>query len=279
MLRDSQKRAEFLLNLTSIVIAVIFLFPIYWIFVNSLKTDAEIFALHPTIIPRSISFKAYIEQVFGEYNIIRAFGNSLIIAVPSMIISIVLSIPAAYGLARFQIFGKKLIIQSFLVTQMMPATLLLAPMFIIYNKIGIINTYMAPILSSCTAGIPFTVLIMRTYFLSIPKELEDSARIDGCNAFTAFLRIITPLASPGIITAATFSFLFAWGDLMYSLTFLNEQAMRPMTAGIYNFMGQYGIQWNKIMAFGTITIIPVVLIFIFLQKYIISGLTSGAVKE
>lgn len=123
------------------------------------------------------------------------------------------------------------------------------------------------------------MLILRTYFLGLPKELEDSAKIDGCNTLTAFIRIMLPISYPGIIMTAAFSFLFAWGDLAYSLTFITTPAKRTMTAGIYYFMGKYGMEWNKIMAFGVILVLPVVLIFIFLQKYIIGGLTSGAVKE
>ncbi len=196
-----------------------------------------------------------------------------------MIISVCLSVPAAYGLARFKIRGKKVLIHSFLLTQLMPATLLLTPMFILFKKIGITNTFWAPIIATCTTAIPFSVMILRTYFLTLPKELEDSAKIDGCTLFQAFIRIILPIAYPGIIMVATFSFLFGWGDLIYSLTFISNQSMRPITAGIYNFIGRYGIQWNRIMAFGTVVIIPVVLIFIFLQKYILGGLTSGAVKQ
>ncbi|MNJ68490.1 Inner membrane ABC transporter permease protein YcjP [compost metagenome] len=122
------------------------------------------------------------------------------------------------------------------------------------------------------------MLILRTYFLNAPKELEDAAMIDGCNRFTAFLRIMIPISYPGIIVSATFSFLFAWGDLIYSMTFISDSAMWPLTAGVYNSMGKYGIQWNNLLSFATITVLPVLAMFIVLQRYIISGLTNGAVK-
>jgi ABC-type sugar transport system, permease component len=166
----------------------------------------------------------------------------------------------------------------FLVTQMLPATLILTPLYLIFNKLNLIDTYFAPILADMTIGIPFVILILRTYFLSLPKELEDSAKIDGCNTFTSFLKIMLPISTPGVIMCAVFSFLFAWGDLAYSLTFVSSESMRSMTAGIYNFIGKYGIQWNCIMAYGTVITIPVIIIFVFLQKYIVSGLTTGAVK-
>jgi multiple sugar transport system permease protein len=195
-----------------------------------------------------------------------------------MIGACLLAIPGAYGLARFKLKGSKLFILLFLVTQMLPSTLLLTPLFLTFNKLGLIDTYLAPILADMTIGIPFVILILRTYFLALPKELEDSAKIDGCNAFTSFIRIMLPISYPGIIMCAVFSFLFAWGDLAYSLTFIESENMRSLTAGIYNFIGKYGIQWNCIMAYGTVITLPVLAIFIFLQKYIVSGLTNGAVK-
>ena len=275
----NEKQKNILLNAIAVCIGVFFLFPLYWIVVSSLKTDVEIFASPPTFVPHNLTFMPYVEQLTGPNSILRSFANSCIIATSSMVISVLLAIPAAYGLARFPMRGTKLFIMTFLVTQMLPVTLTLTPMFLIYKNIGILNTFLAPILSDATISIPFVILILRTYFLSLPKELEDSAKIDGCNTLTAFIRIMLPISYPGIIMAAAFSFLFAWGDLAYSLTFVSSPEARTMTAGIYNFMGKYGTQWNKIMAFGTLLALPVVAIFIMLQKYIVSGLTNGAVKE
>lgn len=276
---ENRKVKRIILNAVSVIIAVVLLFPLYWMLVTSLKFEADIFKSHPSLFPERIFVDSYVSQLgSGQYNMFRSFFNSAVIAVSVLVISTILSIPAAYGLARFRFYGKKLFILLFLVTQMLPAVFVLTPLFIIFNKTGILYTYLSPIIADCTIGIPFSVLILRTYFLSIPKELDDSAKIDGCNHFTAFLRIMVPIAYPGVIVAAVFSFLFAWGDLVYGMTFINKQEMRPITAGIFNFMGQYGIAWNYLMAFGVVTILPVVLIFIFMQKYIISGLTNGAVK-
>lgn len=268
-----------LLNLLALAACLMFLFPIYWMFIASIKTEMEIFRSPPTFFPQELHFDTYINQFANEqYNIYRAFLNSLIIATGTMVISTVLSIPAAYGLARYKLHGMRLFILLFLITQMLPASLILTPLFIIFQKIGAINTYIAPILADATIAIPFAVLILRTYFLTLPKELEDSAKIDGCNLMTTFVRIMLPLAAPGVVVASVFSFLFAWGDLAYSLTFINSPELRPMTAGIYHFLGYLGVSWNSLMAFGVVTILPVLLIFIFVQKYIISGLTNGAIK-
>jgi multiple sugar transport system permease protein len=140
------------------------------------------------------------------------------------------------------------------------------------------NTWGAPILADATIGIPFSVLILKNYFASIPRDLEEAAYIDGCRRFSAFLRILVPVAKPGVAVCAIFSFLYAWGDLAYGMTFILEQPMRPITAGIFNFMGQYGTKWSYLSAFAVVSMIPVAIIFIFMQKYIITGMTAGAVK-
>lgn len=276
VLKEKQKNV--ILCIIATIIACIMLFPIYWIIVSSFKTNAEIFASPPTFIPKVFTISTYTEQFIGKNNILISFANSCKIAISSMILSCILAVPAGYGLARFKMRGKKFFIILFLITQMLPVTLILTPMFLVYKNLHILDTAIAPILSDTTISVPFVVLILRTYFLGLPKELEDSAKIDGCNTFTAFTRIMLPISYPGLIMTAAFSFLFAWGDLAYSLTFISTAEKRTMTAGIYNFMGKYGIQWNKIMAFGVLLVTPVVLIFIFLQKYIVGGLTNGAVK-
>jgi len=276
ILKDKQK--NIILCCVSIFIACIMLFPIYWIVVSSFKTNTEIFASPPTFIPKEFTLSSYTAQFEGKSSILVTFGNSCKVAFTSMILSCALAIPAGYGLARFRMRGKKSFIMIFLVTQMLPVALILTPMFMVYKNLHLLDTLWAPILSDATISVPFVVLILRTYFLALPRELEDSARIDGCNTFTAFTKIMLPISYPGLIMTAAFSFLYAWGDLAYSLTFLTSPEKRTMTASIYNFMGKYGIQWNSIMAYGVLLVLPVVLVFIFLQKYIIGGLTNGAVK-
>ncbi len=268
-------------NIVAIVIGIIFLFPIYWIIVTSLKPSSEIFRIPQTLFPVKPQLNTYIEQFHGEKNLLLSLKNSLITAISSMVLSLSLGIPAAYGLVRFKIKIniKRAFIFVFLITQMLPASLVLTPLFLFYIKLNILNSYLAPILSTATISIPFIVLILRPYFLSSPKSLEDAARIDGCSIIGSFFRIILPIAKPGIITASVFSFLFAWNDLIYSMTFNTDSRMRPLTSGIYNYITKYGLEWNYIMAFGVILVVPVILVFILLQKHIISGITQGAVKE
>jgi multiple sugar transport system permease protein len=214
----------------------------------------------------------------GDFNMFRSFGNSMVIAVGALCISVILAVPASYGIARYEFKGRRGVVLFFLITQMLPVSVLLTPVFIIFKNLKLLNSPWSAIIADATIGIPFSILILKNYFAAIPAELEEAAIIDGCGKFGAFLRIIIPVALPGITVCAVFSFLYAWGDLAYGMTFIQDQANRPITAGIFNFMGQYGTRWSYLTAFAVVTIIPVALIFIFMQKYIVSGLTSGAVK-
>lgn len=260
------------------IVFIIFIFPLYWMLVTALKSQVEIFQVPTPLWPKDLTFDAFKEQLSVSGDTLQGFKNSLIIACGATVISTILSIPAAYGLARFRFSGRKILILYFLMTQMLPSTLLLTSLYIMFSKAGLLNSYWAPILADATLGIPFSIIILRTYFLSIPKELDEAAKIDGCNSITSFTKVIFPIAKPGVIVAAVFSFVYAWGDLIYGITFITDPKMRPITSSIYNYVQQYQTLWNSTMAFGIVAIFPVVLIFIFMQKYIVSGLTNGAVK-
>lgn len=263
----------------SVVILIVLLFPLYWTLVTSLKTEQEIFQIPPTLWPNVLNTKSYTAQLdHGDFNMFRSFGNSLLISLGATVISVVLAVPASYGIAKYKFRFCKGVLLTFLVTQMLPVSVLLTPMFLMFKNMHLYNTWLSAILADATIGIPFSVLILKNYFASIPNEMEEAAYIDGCGKFGSFFRVLIPIAKPGIIVCAIFSFLYAWGDLAYSMTFILEQEARPITAGIYNFMGQYGTKWSYLTAYAIVTIIPVALIFIFMQKYIISGMTSGAVK-
>lgn len=268
-----------ILSVCSILLLCVLLFPLFWILSTSLKTEQEIFRIPPTIIPETLNLNSYAAQIeTGDFNMFRSFANSFIISTGATFISVILAVPASYGIAKYRFRGRKIMLLSFLVTQMLPVAVLLTPMFILFKGMNLYNTAGAAILADATIGIPFSILILKNYFASIPRELEEAAYIDGCNHFSAFIRVLIPIAKPGVMVCGIFSFLYAWGDLAYGMTFILDQQKRPITAGIFNFMGQYGTKWSYLTAFAVVTIIPVALIFIFMQKYIISGMTSGAVK-
>ncbi len=273
------RNKNIILCIVSTALLCLLLFPLYWALITSLKTEQEIFQNPPTFYPHLLNLKSYAAQVeTGDFNMFRSFGNSFLISVGATLIAVVLAVPASYGIAKYHFRGRKMMLLGFLVTQMLPVSVLLTPMFIMFKNMHVYNTWVSAVLADATIGIPFSVLILKNYFSSIPKDLEEAAYLDGCNRFTAFVRILIPIAKPGVMVCAIFSFLYAWGDLAYGMTFILDQEKRPITAGIFNFMGQYGTKWSYLTAFAVVTIIPVALIFIFMQKYIVSGMTSGAVK-
>lgn len=274
--KDSRK--GMLYFLAGLIVFCILMFPLYWMLVTALKSQVEIFEIPTPLWPRNLTFEAFQKQLSLSSDTLRGFKNSAIISIMAMLIATVLSIPAAYGLARFKFRAKKGIILTFLITQMLPSTLVLTSLYIWFADVHMINNFWAPILSDATIGLPFSVIILRTYFISIPKELDEAAEIDGCGHLKSFVYIMLPIARPGVVVAAVFSFVYAWGDLIYGLTFMTDPNMRPITSSIYNYVQQYQTLWNSTMAFGIIAIFPIVLIFILMQKYIVSGLTNGAIK-
>ena len=273
-----ESRSKLVSFLVGGLVFLVFIFPLYWMVVTALKTQVEIFSIPTPLWPENLTFDAFAKQLSSSGDTLRGFKNSLIISCGATVIATVLAIPAASGLARFRFGARRGLVLFFLITQMLPSTLVLTSLYIMFSKMHLLNTYWAPILADATLGIPFSIIILRTYFVSIPKELDEAAKIDGCGHVSAFTKIMLPIAKPGIVVAAVFSFVYAWGDLIYGITFITNPNMRPITSSIYNYVQQYQTLWNSTMAFGIIAITPVVLIFIFMQKYIVSGLTNGAVK-
>ncbi|SDK47008.1 carbohydrate ABC transporter permease [Sediminibacillus albus] len=270
------RRKEWALNILGIVFVLIFLFPVYWMIITAFKSQSEIFQSTPTFWPKDFQLTSFID-IFKD-NVGQYFLNSFMIAGLATILVLVLAVPSAYGLARFNVRGKNPMILLFLVTQMLPATVILTPLFIVFNNFHLLNTYWGPVLTCATLGVPFSVLILRTFFLGIPKELEEAASIDGCGRFKTFIRVIVPISYPSIVVCGAISFFFSWGDLIFSMTFNRNQDLWPLTAGIYNAIGRYGIEWNDLMAFATVSVLPVIVIFIILQKQLVKGLVSGSIK-
>ena len=276
--KTKQGRKNVLYCVIAILIAIVFLFPIYWLLSMSFKTDAESFGKIVTYYPHDFTLDPWIQN-FSDKDFLRSLKNSSLIALLSMVISIGFGVPTAYGMGRYKVPGSKGFLLSFLVTQMLPASLMLTPMYLIFNKIGLLGTYLGPALAISSGSIPFIVVTLRPYFKGIPTSLDDAARIDGCGVLRSFLLIMLPTIKTGIITVVVISFLNGWNDLVYSMTFNVKPEMRPLTANIYKFQNKYGTKWNCIMAYGAILVLPVVILFVFLQKYIVGGLTAGSVKE
>lgn len=274
----NSSRKKMLYNIIAVSAAAILLFPLVWIILNSFKSNTEMFVRPISLLPKEFSVEGYL-TLLKDHHVLRSAVNSAVFAFGALLIGLCLGVPAAYGLARYRVRGTKAVLFLFLVTQLMPASVILTPLFMIFNKLHLLNTYLAPILSVATISVPFVVITTRPYFLSLPLELEEAARIDGCNAFKAFLLVILPVARSGLITASCIAFIYGWNDLIFSMTFITNDKLRPLTNLFYMLMPVEGIEWSAIMALATIVVLPIIILFVSLQKFIVSGLTSGAVKS
>ena len=265
-------------SIIAILIGIVFLFPIYWLVQISFKSDAETFGKVLSYFPREFTFEPWLVNLTDK-TFLMSLRNSFINGFLTMLITLVLGIPAAYGMGRYKVKGSNVFLLTFLVSQMLPASLTLTPMYLIFNKIGFLGTHFTAPVAIAAASIPFAIVTLRPYFKTIPVALDEAARLDGCGTVRAFLSVMLPAVKTGIITIVVISFLNGWNDLVFSMTFNVGETTRPLTANIYKFQNAYGTKWNCIMAYGTILVSPVVILFIFLQKYIIGGLTAGAVKD
>ena len=266
------------LSVIAVIIAVVFLFPIYWMLQLSFKSDMETFGKVLTYFPHEFTIDPWMANL-GDKDFIASLRNSFLNGLLTMVLTMLFGIPAAYGMGRYKVRGYQAFLLVFLVAQMLPASLMLTPMYLTFSKMHLLGTYAAPPIAIAAGSVPFAVVTLRPYFKSVPVTLDEAARIDGCNALQAFFLVMIPAVKTGIITIVTISFLNGWNDLMYSMTFNVKPEMRPLTANIHKFQSKYGTKWNCIMAYGAILVLPVIFMFIFLQKYIVGGMTAGAVKE
>lgn len=256
----------------------IYLFPVYWMVATSLKSSSDIFATPPKLFPLPPNFTAYQVQVIENPVLITVFVNSTIIGVGTMILTLLLAIPGVYGLARLKLRGSGLMLLFMLIGQLLPSIVIAGPLFILFSRIGLLNTHFGLILADTTFTLPFSVIILRPFFLAVPSELEAAAKVDGCTQIGVLWRIVIPYVRPGLITVAAFAFLIAWGEFVFALS-LNPRTNQPVTVALNKFIGQYGTQWNNLMAVSTVIAVPIIVIFASLQRFIVGGLTSGAVKE
>ena len=258
-----------------VLLTALMLFPLYWMLINSFETTQEMFSIPVALFPLHLTIDPYISVLQTQ---LPHLGTSLVVAVGSALISVLIATPAAYALAHFRLRVTLLLIFCLLLTQMIPTVTLATPMFLIFNQFNLLNSYLGLILADTTYAVPFAVLILRTFFLSVPYELAQAAFVDGTGEWGAFVRVILPLIAPGVITAGLFAFLFAWGDFIYALTLNTTNTIQPVTLSIYTYIGQYSDFWNSAMAVATLASIPTAILLVLFQRYITAGLTAGAIK-
>ena len=252
-------------------------FPFLWMVSTSLKNNKELFTIPPTIIPSEFNFDSYMkilkESKFGLY-----FWNSIKVAGLTTVLAMSVSIMAGLGFSRFIFRGQNFLRTLLLVAQLFPLVLLVTPYYSIMSSLKLIDTHASLILAYASFTIPFSVWMLTNYFSALPGELEEAAMIDGCSQGKALIKVTIPLSVPGIVATAINSFILAWNEFLFANTFINSPTLRTLPIGLRSFMGEFSIEWNVLMAGSVICTIPVVIMFIFLQKKIVAGMTNGAVK-
>lgn len=278
MTLKQRRRLQMTAVFAALVVASAFVIvPVLWMFSTSIKTIEEMFSLPLKWIPDTVSWDAY-KRIWTDYPFGRYIFNSLFVVSGATMISLLVSCLAGYGASRFRFFGRTAFLTFLLITQMFPSIMLLIPYFKLMKTLGLINTYGGLILAYVSFTIPLASWLMLGYFESIPKELDAAASIDGASRFRIFWQIIMPLALPGAAATAIYAFIVGWNEYIFALVLASDVKMKTVPVGIGELIGQYRIAWNDMMAVALVVSVPLIIIFLYLQKYLVSSLTAGAVK-
>jgi len=263
-----------------IIIIILFLIcPIIWMFTTSFKSNMAVYKIPPEWIPENPTFNNYL-SILKDKLFITYYFNNFINSGIATLVTIIVSVLGGYTFSRYKFKGSNSIILALLSTQMFPVVAIISALYITYKNIGLLNTRLGLILALTSATIPFCTLLMKSFFDGIPKALEEAAYIDGCGRFSALTKVIFPLMSPGILAIGLYAFLISWDDYLYCLTLISNDKLRTLSTGIYlRYLGELSYDWANVMTVSVMASIPLLILFIFLQKYMIQGLTAGAVKE
>ena len=260
------------------LLASLVLIPVLWMVSTAFKSYGETIAKPPRWIPQQISFEAF-GRLWSEYPFGTYFKNSFVIVLFSMAVSVFASCLAGYGLTRFKFRGRNSLMTFILVTQMFPSVMLLVPFYSIIGKMHLLDTHLGLILVYISFTVPFCTWTMLGFFRALPLDLDEAARIDGCNSWQCFGRIILPLTLPGIASTSIYAFITSWNEYMFAFILTSRPEMKTLSVGIAEMNGFQQVRWNDMMAASLMASLPLILLFVCLQKYFVSGLTSGAVKS
>lgn len=265
-------RGHWIYTVIAIAIVAFLLFPLYWMINSSLEPATELFRVPPAWFPRHPTLAGYRSALSTQW---PHLVTSLLVAGGTVVLTVVVAAPAAYALARFRLRGSAPVVFTMLLVQMIPGIVVANSLYGVFSKVHLLNTYPALILADSAASIPFAILIIRSFMLSIPGEIEEAARVDGSGRWSTFVRIILPLSRNALVTAGIFAFLVGWGDFLFALTLTNSNTVMPVTLSIYQYLGVNTAYWTQLMATAVIASVPAGLLLVVGQRYISLGLTGG----
>jgi ABC-type glycerol-3-phosphate transport system permease component len=260
-----------------VIFVLVSVFPLLWVFKMSIITRSELFSSPPTVLPSEPTGVSY-GTIFGDGSFQRALINSTIISGVTTVICLFFGSIAAYAIARLRFAFKSSVMTLILAIAFFPAVAIIAPLFLQFTQLGLINTYWSVIITNTVFALPLTVYILVAFFKELPRDLEEAAKVDGATTIQAFQKVIVPLAAPGVFTTAILTFIFAWNEFLFANTFLFDTSTQPVTVVIPNFATVYTVDYGAQAAAAVVVTVPLVILVLIFQRRIVSGLTSGAVK-
>ena len=258
--------------------AAVMMFPVAWMLTVSVRPNLEVMGFPPTWIPTVFTLEPYL-KVLSSPRYLTTFANSYFISILVTAFSLFVGALAAYALARFRFRGQRAVIMFLIITQMFPLVLLCIPYFRVVVRLGLYDTLTALIVVYTTFTLPFCTLMLRSYFAQIPKDMEEAAMVDGCSRLGAIVRTLLPMSFPALVGAGLYTFLLAWNEFLFAVVLIESWGKRVITIAIYSLLAEFVTEWNMMMAFSVLASAPLVIAFIFLQRYVVQGMTAGAIKS
>jgi multiple sugar transport system permease protein len=269
-------RRLFTLHLPLLLILAFALGPYVWSLLTAITPEVELDVKGVSYFPEHPTMVNFL-HLFGNINFLANMRDSFVVAASTMLVGLGITVTAAYAFSRFRFRGRSYFLIQFLAINMFPVVLLLIPLFMIAKVVGIMDSYLALVVAYSTFTIPFSVWMMTGFFNAIPRELDEAAQIDGCTRFSAMLRVIIPVAKPGIAATGIYVFITAWNEFLYAVM-LTSRHVRTIPVALQNMIGEYKIEWGLLNAGGVVSALPVLVLFFFVQKQLIHGMTAGSVK-
>jgi ABC-type glycerol-3-phosphate transport system permease component len=261
----------------AILAVVVTVFPLGWMASLSFRADTEQFVVPPTLLPVRPVVTNYV-RLLQDTNFPRYVGNSLVVATATVLLALAIASPGAYALTRFPFLMRPALASAILFIYMFPPIFLGIPLFVIFTALGLTNTYLGLILAHTTFALPFLLWMLRDFFRAIPRELEEAALVDGCSRASALGRVVLPLARPGLIAAGIFAFILSWNDYVYALILMTSESRKTITVGISLFVESTTIEPGLMTAGGVLVTVPVLVLFVFVQRHLVPGLGAGAIR-
>jgi len=271
------RRSTVVTAIVAVLLIIVYLFPVYWELVTSLKTEAEVFRAIPSFWPEQITFKNYLRP-FLEDVYIYFLRNSILVAIGSVALNIPPAILAAYAFSRYKIKHARDLFFWALTNRMGPAAAFIIPYYAVYSTLGLIDTIWGLIIAYSIFNLPFAIWLLKGFIDGLPRELEDSARVDGCSELQVLRRVVLPVLKPGIGVSSLFTFIFSWNEYLFASILTVTYNSRTLPSGLFGFVTVAGIKWAEMAATSLVASIPPLIFIYFMQRYMVAGLTFGAVK-